>query len=128
MRSEEITNSEDIIDSRDVISRIDYLESWLEGMDDEELEDYEDEKEELENLKALQEEGEFSPDWQYGETLIHEDYFKEYCRDLIQDIGDLPSGIPPYIEGNIDWDGVANDLKVDYNIVDFDGVSYYIRA
>ena len=59
--------------------------------------------------------------------MIHEDYFVEYCREMLDDIGDLPKALPWYIENNIDWNGVAEDLKVDYIEVDFAGENYLIR-
>jgi hypothetical protein len=45
-------------------------------------------------------------------------------RDL-EDVGDLPRGIPSYIV--IDWAATADNLKVDYTEVDFDGVTYLVR-
>lgn len=121
-KTDEITNDEDVIDSREIIERIAYLE----GFEDEDLD--EDEAEELKNLLALQNEAEgYSDDWQYGSTLIRESYFVEYCKEMLQDIGDLPKDLPWYIESNIDWEGVAEDLKVDYTEVGFDGVSYFVR-
>ena len=121
-KTDEITNDEDVIDSREIIERIAYLE----GFEDEDLD--EDEAEELKNLLALQNEAEgYSDDWQYGSTLIRESYFVEYCKEMLQDIGDLPKDLPLYIESNIDWEGVAEDLKVDYTEVGFDGVSYFVR-
>jgi len=128
---DEITNNEDIIDSRDVIARIEYLESSRDDLEsDNNLAEWEDSDEslELDNLKALADEAAgYASDWHYGATLIRESYFTNYCRDLVQDIGDLPRELPAYIEDNIDWDGVADDLQVDYTSVDFDGITYYVR-
>lgn len=59
------------------------------------------------------------------EALIHEDYFKTYAQELVQDIGDLPNGIPSYIE--IDWEATADNIRQDYTSVEFDGVTYYVR-
>lgn len=138
-----ISNRDDIIDSRDIIERIEELESDY----DELLEDYdndpdkvlrecpeEDDRcddvdmEELKALKNLAEQGEnYAPDWNYGEALIHEKHFTDYSKQLCEDIGSIPSDVPAYIADNIDWDGVAEDLKVDYTEVDFDGETYYIR-
>ena len=143
MKSDEITNSEDVIDSRNIIERINELESEFESLEDAILsaEDNEDEdekeraqkeldeweyKEELESLRKLQDEAEgYSDDWKYGATLIRESYFIEYCQEMLEDIGDLPKDLPSYIA--IDWDQTAENLKVDYTIVDFDGVDYYVR-
>jgi hypothetical protein len=157
MKNTGISNSDDVIDSRDVIARIEEIESMIEspvcetcgctltwnageyvyeGHTDECESDVdpdagpdEDELEELKYLKALQDEAEgySNGDWKYGSTLIRDSYFVDYCKELVQDIGDMPKNIPAYIKNNIDWDGVADDLKVDYTEVDFDGVAYYIR-
>ena len=87
-----------------------------------------DAKEELLPFKELEEEAEgYAPDWHHGAALIRDSYFIEYCRELLSDIGDLPADLPGYIENNIDWDGVADDLKIDYTEVDFDGITYWIR-
>lgn len=150
MKKTEITNYQDVIDSRDIIARIEELEEERQGLLDQ-IEDLEgedltgeeqesleeakssltefDESEEGQELKTLQnlaEQGEGSADWQYGETLIRESYFTDYCEELVGDIGDLPREIPSYIV--IDWDATAENIKADYSEIDFDGVSYYIRA
>lgn len=67
----------------------------------------------------------------YGEnepTLISADYFTEYCEELCKEIGDFPKDLPWYIANHIDWDGVASDIKVDYNEVTLDGEDYLIRS
>lgn len=46
-------------------------------------------------------------------------------EELCKDIGDIPRGMPSYIE--IDWEKTADNLKVDYTAVDFDGETYWIR-
>lgn len=146
LRTKEISNTDDLIDSRDVVKRIEELESEREDWQtDNELEDYpgfemseegtkwfewdeSSEGLELESLLALQEELEdYAPDWNHGTTLIRDSYFTEYCKDLVNDIGDLPRDLPSYIESNINWDGVAEDLKVDYTSGEFDGVEYWVR-
>jgi hypothetical protein len=106
----------------------DYFEEIL--LDEEEIqswkEDWSDELQEIEDIDDLEDEinnGEFD----YGTTLIPEDYFVEYCKDLVSDIGDLPRDLPSYIENNIDWDGVADDLKQDYSEVEFRGETYLYR-
>lgn len=69
-----------------------------------------------------------SSEWGYGVTLIEEDDFEDYCIELLEDIGDLPENLPSYISNNINWSGVAQDLKVDYSEVDFRGVTYLFRV
>jgi len=115
-KTTEITNSLDVIDSRDIIERIKELKD---------TED-EDEKAELASLENLAEDCQ-SSEWTYGVGLIRDDYFTEYAKELCEDIGDLPKEVPNYIKCHIDWDGVTEDLKVDYETVDFDGVTYWFR-
>ena len=146
---DEITNSADVIDSRDVIARIEYLESERAdfespevsaadladpalAVDDRPAQSWEDaspdEAAELAALKALADEAEgYAPDWRHGAPLIRHSYFTDYCRELVEDCDGLPKNLPSYIAGNINWDGVADDLKVDYTEVDFAGVAYYVR-
>lgn len=111
-----IDNTQEVIDSRDVIERIKELQGSVDAQD------------ELDSLLNLQEQAESSPDWEHGEGLIREDFFTEYCEDLCRDIGEIPHDLPWYIESHIDWTGVAREIAMDYIMVDFDGVVYYIRA
>ena len=138
----EITNTQDVIDSRDIIARIKELEAELADLEAEvddtnteieeakvELADWQEfNADELTALKSLAEEAEASPDWEHGEALIRDSYFTEYCEEMCGDIGDIPRELPWYIANHIDWDGVAREIQADYMEVDFDGVSYFIRA
>ncbi len=138
----DVSNSNDVIDSRDVIKRIEELESEradlvtaaeeakAEGNDEDALralqEWDEDEGEDLKALKSFAEEAEgYCEDWCHGATLIRESYFVAYCQELVEDIGDLPKGMPTYLV--IDWDATADNLKADYTEVDFDGATYLVR-
>ncbi len=150
-----ISNSDNVIDSRDVIERLEALteehddllraiDDAKEALDDEEgeekdamrddfdvaveaLKDWDcDNKAELDALQALNDEAEgYAEDWKYGATLVHADYFTAYCQEVLDDIGDLPKDLPHYIV--IDWDATADNLKVDYTEVDFDGQTYFVR-
>lgn len=149
----EITNSENTIDSRDVIARIEYLNPWkvedkrtayveefktqeeAQGYIDEQPEDerghlvaveYTDEAEELKALQDLAQEGEDNAeDWQYGATLIHEDYFETYAEEYASDLRDYDEAQWPFM--HIDWAAAADHLKMDYSEVEFDGQTYYVR-
>lgn len=87
---------------------------------------------ELNALKKLADEAESSPDWAHGETLIRDSYFVEYTERLVDDCYDLPKEMNssdwPWRHMKIDWEAAADDLKSDYFDVDFDGVTYWIRA
>lgn len=140
----EITNSEALIDSRDVIARIEALEAErdalqetaddkgeddatrIEALNALEAFDKGEDGRELTALQALAKQGEaYAPDWEYGETLIRSTYFVEYAEELIKDCDGLPKELPAYIE--IDWETTAENIKVDYTEIDFDGVPYLIR-
>ena len=91
-----------------------------------------DDAHELKALLALADEAECSPDWSYGETLIHEDYFTEYIEELINDCYELPKGFNfgdwPWCHMTIDYEAAADEAKQDYTEVNFDGATYYIRG
>ena len=138
-----------MIDTRDLIEEREetqqrILDDWNEKFEDNELdyfseiptesddsdvamflEYWEDEISEVRQIDDLEEE--VGSDWSYGVALIEEDDFEDYCKDLVSDIGDLPKNIPSYISNNIDWEGVADDLKVDYSEVEFRGTTYLYR-
>lgn len=155
--TKEVSNSDDIIDSRDVIARLDDLQDdlesehsdyeddevsseddesektkkpfddWVKATAEDSAADLQDEAKEYLALKKLQDEAEGYCDWTHGATLIRRTHFKDYCKELVADIGDMPKDLPSYIENNINWDGVADDLEADYTTVEFDGVEYLVR-
>lgn len=116
------TSTDDLIDSRDVIAAIAELREERD-LDPENFIEQAD----LDALEELAEEAEGSPDWQYGETLIRESYFTDYARELAEDIGAIQSDAqwPNYC---IDWERAARELQQDYMSVEFNGVTYFIRA
>ena len=118
----EVNNAQDIIDSRDIIERIEELKSFEGSV---ELDDIE--KEELEVLKALNEAGqENCVDWDYGEALIRDDYFKNYAQSLAEDCGLIDDDII-WPTNCIDWDQAVSELQMDYTTINYDGVEYWIR-
>jgi hypothetical protein len=140
MKTREISNRNDVIDSRDVTARIEELESEMtdamgEWQSESELTkpqaliDWEAEgfMDELEALRKLRDEADGSPDWEYGETLIRDSYFRDYAEQLADDIGAIDRNAQWPI-CHIDWEAAADALKQDYMSVDFDGVEYWIRA
>lgn len=119
-----INNSMDVIDSRDVIARIEELEN---DRDDKNVGLLEIEVAELEALTALAaESSEYTPDWQYGATLIRDSYFEDYAQELAEDIGAIDSNAT-WPNNCIDWERATRELQMDYTEVDFDGVTYWIR-
>lgn len=150
-----ITN--DVFDTRDLIEYKEYLEEEMidfyndfveqfnEDEENEELEeitsfsevDFENDDfldqynydiEDYRNIESFCEDLESSPDFTYGESVIHEDYFTEYAEAFVKSCGYIDYNLPYWIENNIDWDGVADEIKQDYMKIDFEGESYFIRA
>lgn len=121
----EINNSMELIDSRDVTERIEELEEILGEELDIDDTHFEDDTlaAEYKKLLALQEQCETIDDWEYGTTLIHEDYFEEYMDEMIEDCYEFPKNLPFWMSLTIDYDALTQD----YTEVDFDGVTYYVR-
>ena len=113
-----ITNDMDMIDSRDIIERVAEIDDAVSE------DDYSD-TDELEALSSIIDQISDYGIFKYGEILIREDYFTEYCQELCEDTGDIPHNLPWYIEEHLDWEGVAKELQQNYMEVDFDGVSYF---
>ena len=63
----------------------------------------------------------------FGATLILEDEFEDYCKDLVEDCYDL-GNVPGFIKDKINWRGIASDLSVDYSEIKYQGESYLVRA
>jgi hypothetical protein len=87
----------------------------------------EDDAKEYATLKSLADEASgYAPDWEHGETLIRDSYFKEYAMGLAEDIGAINKDAS-WPNTCIDWEQAAHELQMDYTSVDFDGVTYWIR-
>lgn len=138
----EVSNSEDILDSRDIIARFDELQTDIliafeeknsedAELDWEKIDPFEwldgDEADEYNNLKSLIEEASaYAGDWKDGATLVRDTYFEDYAEELADDIGAIDSNAS-WPLNHINWKAAANDLKMDYTEVDFDGVAYWVR-
>lgn len=128
-----INNQADVIDVRDVIARVEELRSAIEAYA-EKMTDWQenaDNTEELEQLESLLSElagnggdEKWEGQW-YPVTLIRDSHFEDYARELVEEIGDLPKGLPTYIE--VDWEATARNVRMDYSPVEFDGVTYWYR-
>jgi hypothetical protein len=133
----------DQFDIRDVIARYEELESERENFvigapDGTEVEAPEqwaeenpDEADELTQMEKFLEEvkgyggdEQWRGDW-YPVGFIAESYFTEAMKELCEDIGDFPNGVPSYYV--IDWEATARNLKVDYSEVEIAGVTYLYR-
>jgi len=137
-------DTRDLIDERDTAMQT-ILDAWNEQFEDNQVEEFEDidltdeslntedfqqqfddEYTTINEINTLEDEIS-SSEWEYGLFLVDEDDFQEYCEELVSDIGDLPTDLPSYIANNIDWEGVAEDLKVDYSEVEFRSTTYLYR-
>lgn len=130
---------DDVLDSREIIERIEELtqefidatggdpaeimtsDDWASGLSEEDAE-------ELAALIELANEAEYLSDWEYGETLIHEDYFTKYAEELVKDCDVIPENLPYWIADAIDWEKVADSLKPDYTDFEFRGHTYWGRS
>jgi hypothetical protein len=81
-----------------------------------------DEAQELAELDDLESE---VPEWYDGNTLIPADQFTDYCKELLDDLGELPRDLPDCIA--IDWDKTADNLKADYSECEYQGETYLYR-
>jgi antirestriction protein len=82
-----------------------------------------DEKEELDELETL--ENEIS-EFKHGETMIPENDFEDYARELAEDIGAI-SGNEEWPCNCIDWERAARELVMDYSTVEYQGDTYLVR-
>ena len=109
---EEITES-----FEDIRLEEEEIESWKS--------DWEDELKQIEEIDIIENEcSEFS----FGETLIDEDDFEEYCQEFIEDCGYISKDMPTIISNNIDWAGIADDMKQDYSEIEYQGNTYLYRS
>lgn len=116
---EEFPQYEDMTEEfEDILFEEEEIQSWKQ--------DWEEELEKIQEINDLEDEvcnGELDS----GTTLILESEFTDYCEDLIKDIGDIPRDLPSFIDNNINWNGIAEDLKIDYTEVEFRGELYLFR-
>jgi hypothetical protein len=135
----------DIIDIRDVIARVEELreardayenDKETQGLPDGAAPEWAivntDDAAELASLETLLGDCEgnggdekWEGSW-YPLTLIHEDYFETYARELAEDIGAINKDAP-WPARHIDWAAASEELKEDYTIIEYDGQTYYAR-
>lgn len=105
--------ADEILDSR-------VLTEYAEDEDNEE-----DDPETVAAIRELAEDG--IADWEYGATLIREDYFEDYARQFAEDIGAIPNDAS-WPCTCIDWERAARELAMDYTSVSFLGHDYYVHS
>jgi hypothetical protein len=93
--------------------------------EDHEFQDYE--QEELDALLELETEiGSLEGCASNGVYFIDEDYFEDYARELAYDIGAIDSDTS-WPCTHIDWEAAADELRMDYTEVEFEGNNYLVR-
>lgn len=115
---ENFPHYEDMTDTfEDIRFEEEEIESWKE--------DWLDELKQIEEIDNIENEcSEFS----FGETLIEEGDFEEYCEEFIEECGYINKDMPYLIRNNIDFKGIADDMRQDYSEVDYQGKTYLFRA
>jgi hypothetical protein len=114
---ENFPHYEEMTDSfEDIRFEEEEIESWKQ--------DFEDELKEIEEINSV--EVELGSEFEYGVTLVDVDDWEEYVEELLEDIGYIPKDFPSWIE--IDWEATANNVKVDYIEVTYQGNSYLGRS
>lgn len=62
----------------------------------------------------------------YPITLIRDSYFEDYAREFADDIGAINANAT-WPNNCIDWGRAAQELRMDYSSVDFDGAEFWYR-
>jgi len=112
----------DIIDSRDVVGYLGHLKDELEDMTGDSLDHLQLDIDKLQEFVNTCEK--YSSDWEYGVSIIPEAKWVDYVKDMLIDIGYIPKDIPGFIE--IDWEATAENIKVDYVDVEYDGEKFFL--
>ena len=84
-----------------------------------------EEAEELEELISLRDE--IGSEWKHGVTLIPEDDFEEYAKQLAEDLGMINESAS-WPNNCIDWERAARELQMDYSSTTFQGTEYLYRS
>lgn len=124
MRTTVIDWDASVIDSRDVIELRDYLRDLQESGEELTADDVED----LARATAICDQAEpYAPDWDYGVPLIAVSHWVNYVRELVQELGFLPSDMPAWISRSINWESVAREVSIDYTLITVDGMEWWVR-
>lgn len=117
----EISATDDMIDSRNVNERFDEL-SYA---DDHDFID-DDEKAELKALAGLMLIGIDMEEWDSGVVLVHSTYFVDYVKSLKEETEpEVFDAMPDWVKANLDWDGIAEDMRSDFTVIEWQGETFY---
>lgn len=84
-----------------------------------------EESEELEELETLENE---VSGFMHGETMIRESDFEDYARELAEDIHGRAIRDATWPFTCINWTEAADELRMDYSEVDYQGRTYLVRS
>lgn len=79
----------------------------------------------LDDLRGNGGDEQWRGEW-YPITLIHNNYFEEYARELAEDIGAINRDAS-WPNNCIDWKQAASELETDYSAVDFGRETFLYR-
>jgi len=97
------------------------------AMDEAVLKDWDEENaEEFALLTSINEDGEESPDWEHGETMILDSYFEDFAREFASDMG--YKGDDTWPGNHIDWSAAAEELQQDYFSLEYGRYTYWVRS
>ena len=100
------------------------LTSYIDNSEDEDVQKWkEDNSDDFEHIDEINELEDEITNFSFGETLIPNDDFTEYCKDMVED---YLYNVPDFLKDNINWGGVASDLEVDYSSVTYQGESFLV--
>ena len=60
-------------------------------------------------------------------NLVEEDDFEDYCEEELEQCGYFDKDFPQWIKNNINWEGIASDMKQNYSEIDYQGTTYLYR-
>ena len=138
-----IIDTRDLVETREELKQ-EILDSFLEDFphyeemtesfedilfEEEEIESWkEDWQEEIDKISIIDEiEDEIGSEFDFGVTLIPEDDFTDYCEELTEEFGYINKGTPQLIKNNIDYEGIADDMRYDYSELEYEGKTYLYR-
>jgi hypothetical protein len=112
---------DDYVDTSDLKGLLEEMRDHANHVTKDDLDPYEEVL-----LAVLNDMAEGIPDWVYGETLIADDAFEGYARELADDIGAVSSDAS-WPNTFIDWPAAADALRQDYTAFEVDGITYWAR-
>lgn len=127
------TNWDDVVDSRDIVARVaelveerdayteDQPNGWWPGVYPEEFRELQQLTELLGELRDV---GGDSPE--DGMTLVRESHWVNYAQELAEDVCEIDFSQLTWPLTCIDWEQAADELRMDYTTVTWDGVDFYV--